>query len=578
MNDTALARLQGFLSQVLHREQQINPAHVNQSLVFADALLLAERVKPQLKTLPPQIAVVGPTQAGKSSVVNLLLNTEAAIASPLAGYTRHAQGFINRPTSADIVAATDSLLPWLTRVPQKALSNDDLQQYSLTEVPSGPGEPARIVWDSPDFDSVSSRTYRSTVPMLCAISDLLVMVVSREKYADQSVWELLRLFAPAGRPTLLCINKTQAETRAAIVEAVEKKLKEESLDDIEVFALPYLHDENQGKLADTPSADILREHCEAIITGRITPNVKGSLESYLALHWDEWITGIRAEHESAHRWHDEVTASLEKTLEFYQQEYLNEPRHTHALQKTMVRLLELLEVPGVGGPLSKVRNIITWPVRQLGGFVKKQQEDSPAQDDDPEKRILEQGIRHALLELSKEAGNLAVSANSPSRQWWQALLAEFNQRHPDIEAELEQRISAHQEAFAQRIEEAADDLYAKLAEHPMTLNGLRAARATTDAAAVVLALKSGGIGVHDLVFTPAMLAFSSLLTEGALGQYMNKVEKSLREAQLDSVREHVITPLTATLDRLSTELDTTGLYAIPEEDLTEATRALEELT
>ena len=42
---------------------------------------------------PLQMTIVGPTQAGKSSLVNVLLNTGVAGVSPLAGYTVHPQGF-----------------------------------------------------------------------------------------------------------------------------------------------------------------------------------------------------------------------------------------------------------------------------------------------------------------------------------------------------------------------------------------------------------------------------------------------------------------------------------------------------
>jgi len=39
------------------------------------------------------MAVVGPTQAGKSSLVNVLLNSNDAGVSPLAGYTIHLRVF-----------------------------------------------------------------------------------------------------------------------------------------------------------------------------------------------------------------------------------------------------------------------------------------------------------------------------------------------------------------------------------------------------------------------------------------------------------------------------------------------------
>ena len=66
----------------------------------------------------------------------------------------------------------------------------------------------------------------------------------------------------------------------------------------------------------------------------------------------------------------------------------------------------------------------------------------------------------------------------------------------------------------------------------MVLNSLRATRVTTDAAAIALTLHMGGIGVHDLIFAPAMLTVTSLLAESAIGSYMHKVEHELKQHQL----------------------------------------------
>ena len=60
------------------------------SLQLAQVSLIKVNQKQQI---PLQIAVIGPTQAGKSTVLNLLTNSEAAGVSALAGYTVHAQAF-----------------------------------------------------------------------------------------------------------------------------------------------------------------------------------------------------------------------------------------------------------------------------------------------------------------------------------------------------------------------------------------------------------------------------------------------------------------------------------------------------
>jgi hypothetical protein len=67
------------------------------------------------------------------------------------------------------------------------------------------------------------------------------------------------------------------------------------------------------------------------------------------------------------------------------------------------------------------------------------------------------------------------------------------------------------------------------------LNSLRATRITTDAAALAIALHSGGIGIQDFVIAPATLSLTSMLTESALGHYVNRAAEDLKARQLRAV-------------------------------------------
>jgi len=108
----------------------------------------------------------------------------------------------------------------------------------------------------------------------------------------------------------------------------------------------------------------------------------------------------------------------------------------------------------------------------------------------------------------------------------------------DLEGDILQRIfqdvyvaqQARQE-FEPEIELAAKKLYEQLQSQPALLNTLRAARATADAAAVALAVKSGGLAPADLVLAPAMLSVTTLLTESALGRYLDTVKEDLKRRQ-----------------------------------------------
>ena len=140
--------------------------------------------------LPPQIAVIGPTQVGKSSIANLLLGADLARVSPLAGFTVHPQGFALSGGETDWAEAYFGG----GRRALDDLSAGEYDAYALEDATSA-GHPLRnaVVWDTPDFDSVDAGEYRASVLRTIALADVVLLVVSKDKYADQSVWETMRL-------------------------------------------------------------------------------------------------------------------------------------------------------------------------------------------------------------------------------------------------------------------------------------------------------------------------------------------------------------------------------------------------
>ena len=267
---------------------------------------------------------------------------------------------------------------------------------------------------------------------------------------------------------------------------------------------------------------------------------------------------------------------LDELGESYRRDYLEGTNHSDALQRAMARLLELLEVPAVAGTLGRLRTVVTWPARQIGKIIKTQRgEELPPSD--LEQETLNQLIEHSLLKLRQGVAERGDNASQQSEQWWKALENQLVDHQANLTKLTHDAIEAHQVAFEPEVEAAAQSLYTHLQDHPTTLNGLRAARISTDAAAVVLAVKSAGLGVSDLVFAPAMLAFTSMLTEGAVGQYMNSIESDLRDTQLDSMRTRIREPLKESLLQIGSRVHADTLLGISRNELNEASDSLEKL-
>ena len=579
-NRQTIAELYTFVSHLRHRDRQLHvnadrPAPHSQSLVLADALLRHSHMRGAMEGLPAQLVVIGPTQAGKSTLVNLLLGTEAATASPLAGFTRHAQGFTPLPIDDVLKAGIQSLLPeWQLLAPEQ-LDAEKLDSFSLQQIPqiSFP-EQNFVLWDTPDFDSVHSRNYRATVPVMCAMADAIVLIVSKEKYADQSVWDILQLLAPIEKPLGILINKVAPENATALQQAMQKKLDQAQISCGHVFTLPYLQDTREGTTAIAPLRDDLQQRIHE--TPHITPAEK--LRSWLMLYWDAWVEPVRKEIAAKQQWETMLSSGQEEALQYYAENYLQQPQYSETLQQAIVRLLELLEIPAVSGGLQSFRKLITWPARKLGGLIKKQANVQPTGSNDSQEFIMiREACEHYLTGLHNSVIHHADEASTASA-WWKNLEQAMQKNDAVLKEKIKQAIEAHKKSFAPEIERTANEWYEYLQEHPVTLNSLRTARISADAAAVVLAIKTGGVSLHDLALAPAFVAVTSFLTESAVGQQMKKTEARLKQKQQESLRKHLFEDaLLPTLMAIPDTMSKENLYNISETELKHAETALEKL-
>lgn len=560
----------------LHHDSESAIPH-GQSLAYADALLRHRYMAQQMENLPPQIVIIGPTQAGKSTLINALLGVEAAEASPLAGFTRHAQGFTPSDPKDGLMASIQSLLPDWNPIPIKQLSADDLSSFSLTQLSAVQqfGNDPFLLWDTPDFDSVNSRDYRATVPTLCAMADVIVLIVSKEKYADQTVWDTLQLIAPIQKPLLIVLNKTSLQNAKALEQAMQQKLQDADIDYQEIFTLSYQQDiTSQPLLNQLEPVVHLRRAIKQTVEQEPQQTTPEKLKPWLESYWDDWVAPIRAENNASQAWLDLISTEQQAALDIYQRDYLQQPHYAETMNKAIIRLLELLEIPMLASGLSAVRQVITWPARKLGTLIKDQTKFGSAdQKTDQETSILQEAGHHFLLSLEQEIA--AEQQDSTRQHWWKNLSVEFSDNKTGIEKKLEQAINLHQQAFQPEIEAAANNLYAYLEQHPLTLNGLRTARVGADAAAVVLAIKTGGLSLHDLALAPAFVAVTSFLAEGAVGQHMHSVEAELKNRQLESVKQAVfIQSLAPALTQLPQQMSTDSVYGIRTSELNQAESAL----
>ncbi len=503
-----------------------------EQLIFTEAFIRKGYLLDSSPETPLQIAIIGPTQAGKSSVSNLLLNSQSAGVSPLAGYTVHPQGFCCNTRREESIG----LQNYFGRFQQLNLS--DLKPnrhdcYALTEIHSKTALlPDCVFWDTPDFDSIDSVDYREGVIRTIALADIVVLVVSKEKYADQAVWEMMSTIECFHQPTLICVNKLTEGTEDIIIRSLKEKWQQARKDAFpEVIPLHY---QKQTGLPVWPlSSSKLFFQIEKPLSQHTHFAYQNEL---INKYWHSWLEPVVAEHEATRLWGDLVDQSIEQALKDYQRDYLNHPHYYDTFQNALVELLALLEIPGISKVLTKTRRVLTWPVRKLMALGKQHLSSSVAK----EEVILKQIGTHLFISLAE---SLLVKIDSDSKQhvWWKEAYCLLRQQRNTLLSDYTNAIDNYSDSFQQEVEATANRLYNKLSEQPVVLNSLRATRVTTDAAAMALVIHTGGIGLHDLVITPAMLSITSLLAESAIGSYMTHAEAELKQHQLSTVKKQLFT-------------------------------------
>lgn len=544
------------------------------SLALAEAFLRLPNM-PTRSPGPLHIAVIGPTQAGKSSVVNCLCQQEAAQVSPLAGYTVHPQGFC---LNTDI-----NQLDWLNdyfsgfqRLPPQQLPHDRYQHYSLSALPAQPGHPLppTVLWDTPDFDSIDAEGYQEGVLRTAALADVLLVVVSKDKYADQSVWDMLQLLVPLQQPTVLCLNKIAEDSRQLVETSLRNRwIALRGNTPPTIVSLPYRQDWGPTVWQEpdgAPSA-LIAQLAQAARQAAPTRHAQAA-RRLLAAHWEAWLEPVRGEQQAQAEWRRQVQEAVTEAAKLYQRDYLNHPLHYETFQRTLMELLTLLEIPGLAKPLHYARQAVTWPIRQIakvGHWASSGKTVAPGS----ESLILEKAIEHLLLRLAE--GTLRErEQDSRLHNWWNELGRLLqNQR----EAQQQAFVAASQRYlhdFQAEIDNAAHRLLERLREHPAILNSLRATRTTADAASLALAFHAGGIGLHDIILAPAVLSLTTLLTESALGRYLHKVEAELKQRQSETVTTLLQTQAEQGLLCLPEQLDGTDKFNIPAQTVATAEAAL----
>jgi hypothetical protein len=517
---------------------------------------------------PVHVALFGGTNSGKSTVLNLLVGRAAAGMHATARFSRY-------PEAYHAGALPDR---WLTSAPSRFAgyhcyrdrhpprqSDDDLTRHGYrpalaildldqaqTQALAAPAA-AAVFWDAPDFSTEEAQAYLGAVLDVVALADVVVMTVTDESYADDRGMALLRMLRDSGVTLHVVANKLADGPE--LLQDIEDKLALHEPGT--VLSLPLAKgrtaQERLCHLMGTAEAEALRQAIARDVArgSQLKRQALAGAADFLQRRLGEALRPLVAEVEVATAWaHMVERLTQRELLDRYRREYLDGERYGE-FNQTLVRLMDLLEIPGVGPLLRLLSTAVRTPFRLASGVVRrllggvKGQATQP-----PEQEVLDRLIRRWLAALRSEAQLLASTASHPG---WGDLARRLDS--PDLSRQLgrtfEGAYAAYRQTVSEEIQRRAQAIYRAIAQRPWLLKVLRGTNLVVDATSIMLVIKSGGLNWSDAVLGPLVAGLRHALLEAGLDKYLQAQQRLLKGKQWEAMRAavegHLAQPVRALL-------------------------------
>jgi hypothetical protein len=499
---------------------------------------------------PLHVAVVGGAGSGKSTVSNFLIGANVAEANPQAGFTRHPVAYTASEGPVTWAAHLGFLGP-LQRLTDTGPSSLDADVYQIRRVPAAPFGfldllSRYVVWDCPDMTTWAATGYIPRLVEICALADVVVYVASDERYNDEVPTQFLQMLVESGKAVVVVLTKMREADAPAFVAHFRKEvLARVHGPAVPCLTIPYL---SPAELAD-PVAKARRYQIPLVnqvsVLGepqeRARRHAVRAAADHLLANEERLLSVAREDLITLQAWRNLV---LEGQVEFdnrYRREYLNSERF-HRFDQALARLLELLELPGIGRILSGALYVVRTPYRLLKNLFHKAIQRPPTPPV-PEKPVLEAAMQGWLDMLHKEAARRA-----DTHPVWQHIDKGFGTGLAEATKErFEQGVRDFNLSQADEADRIARSIYEDLEKNPIALNTLRGTKFALEVGAItgsVVGLVAMGTNfVIDAVVASLAASVTHHLVELFGKQYVDARREQARIRQQALVTEHISAPL-----------------------------------
>ncbi len=580
--DRILARLEDA-AELQRNNRSAYDDRVGEPVVAYALSLVRMRVRPSLEPGwwdcdPIHVSVLGTTNSGKSTILNLLLGRAAAGMNARARYTQHPQAYRPPEIGDGFLDDYPSRLAHCQRYENTAPPSQTHEQLikvgysrayavfdlSRPDVAALPAEvflepvrphpdvgPGVVFWDAPDYSTEEAQYWMSAVLDVVAVADLVLSLVTDQSYADDRGLQLWRMISQSGLRLHVVANKVGRQPE--LLEDIHSKLHEawagQPREDasVDLTWLPRVDSpspvELLENLAPRPEVRSLRRKVEFEISRReqLKAEALSGTISFLNLRWQEIIEPLAREAKLAQQWRELVQERTQKDLlERFGQEYL-ETQHHPEFALAVEQAIERLEVPGVG----VVIKTLQWPFKKTAEYITTRFWSQGSEDQlPPELEKLHELIGRWLAELRGQAQSLADRDKHP---YWRQLSEQLRQWEDSgqLTRQLDQPYQQYRREVDQEIERRAEALHSWFQEHPGWLRVAQGGKLVADLAVVLLAVSQGGLTGLDLIVGPVMAPAVRTLLEMGLQALVVQQRALLRDFQLQAVtqliQDHLVT-------------------------------------
>jgi GTP-binding protein EngB required for normal cell division len=493
---------------------------------------------------PLHVVVVGGAGSGKSTITNFLIGASIAEANPQAGFTRHPVAYVDGTAQLNWPTQYGFLKP-LTRLTQDAASSLDEDVYQIRHVGSTGGYSLLkdfVIWDCPDMTTWAASGYVPRLMEVCGLADVVVYVASDERYNDEVPTQFLHFLMNAGKPVVVCLTKMR-ETEA---EAMKQHFQKEVLDKLPghnaaVLTIPFLTSEQLSDPAKNAARFRMPLLNQVAVLGNDAATARKrtirAAVNHLASGSESFLATARSDMQALDEWRrlaQECQAEFESR---YYREYLSSEKFRR-FDEALVKLIDLLELPGVGKVISSALYVIRTPYRLLKGLFQKvmSRPDGPQL---PEKPVLEAAVAAWLDRLKAES-----LRRTDSHPFWSHVARGFDDSlTPGAKKRLEETFRGFQLGLSDEVERTSRAIYADLEKNPVLLNSLRGGKFALDVVAIATPLLTMGLTPWDLLLVPLALSVTQMLVELFGSQYVESQREQTRRRQYDLAKSLVAQPM-----------------------------------